>query len=159
MTYFWPFLVKIRPIGEWQETKNFNFNYTYHISTKQAIVQSLIRVKWKESEKTPILGTPKKPEKGQEWIYPQATTNFYVKEYRDNYDIIRQKSSINPNFEHFEAQNDVFLTIFFYQNQANLRMTKIEKFELELYNHILSKEMNKQSCGVSRLPTVFLAKK
>ena len=29
------FLVKIRPIWEWQETKNFNFNYTNHISTKE----------------------------------------------------------------------------------------------------------------------------
>ena len=70
---------------------------------------------------------------------PRATTNFYVKECRTlntklghNLDIIRQKSSINPNFEPFEAPNDLFLTIFG-QNQANLRMVRNQKFQLQLY--------------------------
>ena len=43
--------------------------------------------------------------------------------------MIRQKSFINPNFEQFEAQNDLFLTIFG-QNQTNFRMTRIQKFQL-----------------------------
>ena len=42
------------------------------------------------------------------------------------------KSSINPYFEPFEAQNDLFLTIFG-QNQANLRMVRNQKFKLQLY--------------------------
>ena len=43
----------------------------------------MTRVKRKESEKHPFRGTPKKPEKGQEWIYSQTTINFYIQEYRD----------------------------------------------------------------------------
>ena len=40
--------------------------------------------------------------------------------------------AINPNFEPFEAQNDLFLTISG-QNQANLRMTRNQQFQLQLY--------------------------
>ena len=42
--------------------------------------------------------------------------------FKKNYDIIRQISLINPDFELFKAQNVLFLTIFG-QNQTNLRMT------------------------------------
>ena len=60
--------------------------------------------------------------------------------------MVRQKSLINPNFEQFEAQNDLFLTIFA-QNQTNFRMTRIQKFQLQLYytNHISTKEMEKNN--------------
>ena len=44
----------------------------------------------------------------------------------------RPKSSRNPDFEPFEAKNDLFLTIFG-QNQANLRMARNQKFQLQLY--------------------------
>ena len=37
-----------------------------------------------------------------------------------------------PNFEQFEAPNDLFLTVFV-QNQANLRMLRNQKFQLQLY--------------------------
>ena len=45
---------------------------------------------------------------------PTATINFYLQEYRDitlntKLGIIRTKSSINANFELFEAKNDIFL--------------------------------------------------
>ena len=64
-----------------------------------------------------------------------TTTNFYVQEYRDitlNRKLgklrhIHAKSWINTNFEPFEAQSDLFLTIFG-QNQANLRMVRNQKF-------------------------------
>ena len=42
---------------------------------------------------------------------------------------LRQKSQINPNFEHFEAQNDLFLTIFWsksdqFENDKKAKMSK-----------------------------------
>ena len=36
-----------------------------------------------EQPKFIVLGTPKKPEKGQEWTYPPQELTFYVQEYRD----------------------------------------------------------------------------
>ena len=57
--------------------------------------------------------------------------------------MVRKKSLINPNFEQFEAQNDLFLTIFG-QNQTNFRMTKNQKISTSKYtNHISTKEMEK----------------
>ena len=65
---------------------------------------------------------------------PRETTKFYVQEYRDiTLNIIRQKKRLrNPNFEPFEAQNDLFVTIFG-QNQANLRMERNQKFQIQSY--------------------------
>ena len=45
---------------------------------KQTVMRAPTRVKHHESEKHPFWGTPKKPEKGEEWIYRPETTNFYV---------------------------------------------------------------------------------
>ena len=56
-----------------------NYLYTNHISTKQAVMRGPTRVKRKESEKHPFRGTPKKPEKGQEWIYPGQPLTFMFK--------------------------------------------------------------------------------
>ena len=79
---------------------------------------------------------------------PRATTDFYAQEYRDitlNTKLVilghtYGKSSINPNFDPFEAQNNLFLTIFG-QNQTNLRMaessTILTTFE---YKRKLSKQ-------------------
>ena len=69
-----------------------------------------------------------------------TTPNFYVQEYRDitlntKLGKLRHnhaKSWINTNFEPFDAQNYLFLNIFG-QNQANLRMVRNQKLQLQLY--------------------------
>ena len=67
---------------------------------------------------------------------PRATTNFYFQEYRDitlNTKLGKNRAySINPILQSFEAQNDLFFYIFG-QNQANLRMARNQKFQLQLY--------------------------
>ena len=53
MTFFLPFLVKIRPIWEWQETKNFEINHINHISNEKIKKVDFIQIK---KRKTSILG-------------------------------------------------------------------------------------------------------
>ena len=68
-----------------------------------------------------------------------GTMNFNVQEYQDitlNRKLGKvghnqaQKNSKNPNVEPVEAQNDLFLTMFG-QNQANLRMERYQKFQIQ----------------------------
>ena len=69
---------------------------------------------------------------GNNELLCSRVSRYITLKTKKNEDIIRQQSLINPNFEPFEAQNDLFLTIFG-QNQANLRMIKNQKFQLQLY--------------------------
>ena len=62
---------------------------------------------------------------------PRATTNSYVQEYRD-ISLNTKLGKITANFEPIEAKNVGFLTIFFYQNQADLRMARNQQFQLQL---------------------------
>ena len=65
---------------------------------------------------------------------------------------------MNHNYTSFEPQNDLCSTTFG-QYQANLRMAR-KIFNFNYTNHNSTKNWrNKPSRGVSRLPTVFLAKK
>ena len=62
--------VKIFKIIKWDIDK---------LKYKQAGMRGPTRVQRKESEKHPFRGTPKNPEKGQEWTYPRQEQTFMFK--------------------------------------------------------------------------------
>ena len=79
---------------------------------------------------------------------PRAPTNFYIQEYRyitfntklGKIRTLGKNSTMNPNFESFEAQNDNFF-ILFGKNHTNLRKKRNENF------------------SPSTIPTIFQVKK